>query len=333
MSEGQIRTPHPDERWSDDWPAGQHGVVARRQLLAAGLTSSMLRSRRGERPSRHPPPWRLRRRARAAAAPRPLARRGPGGRATEAGAEPPRAAAALHGAPTASRHADRCLHRGGAQARRRRPRRRPTHARPPTTSRPSQGIPVTTTVARTLVDLADVLPRRRLSKVDRARPSGSTALRPCTSIEEAIGPGTRPQGPWRGGRSEPPSRDCPGTRHQHSPPHDLEDRFLALLDAHRPPPPRDERAWSRAMQIRRACGPTQRLRRRARRLVSSTATKPAFQHDRTKRKRPRRPRAMPSCASPTTTSRDGRARRRRVRALSRAVGSARPPRRAARPAS
>ena len=208
----------------------QYGVVARRQLLAAGLTSTMLHRRLGT--------GRLVQLDRGvyAVGHRRLTREGfwlaavlavgPGAVLSH------RHAAALHGfGPLSAARIDVSTtadRRGQGSIR--------VHGRTVLTAEDLatvRGIPVTS-VARSLVDLAARLPQHRLEKlVSESERQGSFDLR---SVERAM---RRTRG--RHGPGHAAIKRAIATVAQHGPTltrSELEDRFLALLDAHGLPRPR-----------------------------------------------------------------------------------------------
>jgi len=209
--------------------ARQHGVVSRQQLLAAGLTSKTIKTRlsagallplhRGVYAVGHRA---LRREGWWMAA---VLAAGPGAALSH------RSAAALHAiAPTGPTRPE-----VSTPAQRRVPEiqvhaRRPLDARDVATV---EGIPVTA-MHRTLVDLADVLPTPRLARaLGEAERLGRLDVR---AIEGALERTRGRRGPGaarlRAALAELRSAGLTLTRSE------LEDRFLALLDAHDLPRPR-----------------------------------------------------------------------------------------------
>ncbi len=250
--------------------ADQHGVVARRQLLDAGLSTSMvdrwLAARRliplhrgvyavGHRGLRREGHWLA-----------AVLAAGPGAVLSH------REAAALHGL----RPADRAAIDVTVAGQRRMPgvqvhRVRRLDAADATAV---DGIPVTT-ITRTLVDLAAVVSPQALRKaLEEAERSNRLDAR---AIEAVL---ARTKG--RNGRGHAAVRDAlaelakTGTTVTRSP---LEDRFLPLLDAHGLPRPLTNQ-WTEAMEVD-ACWPQARL------VVEldgwdSHHTRQAFQRDRTR---------------------------------------------------
>jgi very-short-patch-repair endonuclease len=218
---GKVRGPHPDgaiRRLAE----AQHGVMSRRQLLAAGLPSSMIdrRVESGHLIAVHrgvyaPAHRHLRPEGHRLAA---VLAVGPGAVASH------RTAAALHAiAPSATR-----IEVSTAME-----RRAPTGVRvygrrklDPADVTTIDGIPATT-AARTLVDLAEVLNARRLAKaIEEAE---RLRIFDLAALEAVL---RRTQG--RRGTSHAALRHA--LVHAKPPAHtnsELEDRFLALLDAHR----------------------------------------------------------------------------------------------------
>lgn len=224
---GEINTPHA-ERVIRAFAARQHGVVSKRQLLAAGLSPKMIERRcaagrlipvhRGVYAVGHAS---LRREGLWLAA---VLAAGPGAALSH------RDAATLHG----------LLHGNAPRidvttpGQRRVPGVR-IHARRVLDAKDMitvQGIP-TTTISRTLVDLAEVLPHQRLRKaLEEADRAGALDV---NDIEDAL---RRTRGRRGGGHATLvaalEAHDGRETRITRS---ELEDRFLALLDAHAIPRP------------------------------------------------------------------------------------------------
>ena len=144
--------------------ARQHGVVTLAQLQLAGLTPSAVRDRvAGRAPPPHPP-RRLRRRPPSPDRARPLdGRRARLRRAARSLSH--RSAAALHGPagrqPAPSRTSRLPLQSARSRPRHRRPR--DAHAARRRRHHPRRH-PAAPRVARTLLDLADVVPRRQLER-------------------------------------------------------------------------------------------------------------------------------------------------------------------------
>ena len=264
------RGPHVDERIAA-LAAGQHGVVSRGQLLDAGITETMVKQRiaRGQLVPLHRGVYAV-----GNAHLRPNGYRlaavlavGPGAVLSH------RDAAALHG-----------LRNGGGTridvstpAERRSTERIRVHGRRRLDGADTtvvEGVPVTT-VARTLVDLAEVVAadglRKALSEAERQRTLD------VTGIEEALG---RLRG--RRGRSVAKVRAALADLEQHgatltrSP---LEDRLLPLLDAHDLPRPATN-GYAEGYE----CDAVWRAQRLVVELDGWDAhkTRRAFQHDRTK---------------------------------------------------
>lgn len=266
---GHLGEEHPD-RVIGALAAEQHGVVARRQLLNAGLTPSMLQVRleRGRLLVLHRGVYavghqRLRREGHWLAA---VLAAGPGALLSH------REAAALHGL----RPAERSTTDVTVAARRRVPgvRVHRVERLDPDDGTNVGRIPVTT-VARTLVDLACVVPLGALGKaVEEAERSNRLDVRAI----EAVLKRTR----TRNGRGHERMRQVlaaavrTGTTMTRSV---LEDRFLALLDAHGWPRP-SANAWAERMEID-AVWPAARL---AVELDGwdTHKTRDAFQRDRTR---------------------------------------------------
>jgi len=206
--------------------AAQHGVVGRRQLLAAGVTSSMIETRigsgllvprlRGVYAVGHD---RLRREGHWLAA---VLAVGPGAALSH------RSAAALHGLrPAGGVRVD--VSTSG------RPRGQTGIAIHHTTVlevEKRDGVPVTP-VARTLVDLAGVVPRDQLAKA--LREAERQQVLDVRAIEAALGRVRNRPGPGHAAmRAALEDMRAKGTQLTRSA---LEDRFLALLDAHGLPRP------------------------------------------------------------------------------------------------
>jgi predicted transcriptional regulator of viral defense system len=136
------------------------------------------------------------------------------------------------------------------------------------------GIPVTT-VARTLVDLAGVVPPRALGKaLEESERSRQLDIRAIEAVLRRTR--TRNGRGYKRIRAALADLAAHGTTVTRS---SLEDRFLALLTAHRLPPP-SANAWTTAMEVD-ACWPQARL------VVEldgwdSHHTRHAFQRDRTR---------------------------------------------------
>ncbi len=211
--------------------ARQHGVVARRQLLARGLTRTMIRDRmRSGRLLRlHPGVYavghdRLRLEGRWLAA---VLAVGPGAVLSH------RDAAALHGLRRPGDHArwevtttGRASSTGAIRVVR-------TTALDPADAATVDGIPATS-VARTLVDLAGDVPadqlRKALNEAEHRR------LFDLTAIEDALARTRR-----RNGRGHERMRAALAELREHGVSltrSELEERFLALLDARKLPRPR-----------------------------------------------------------------------------------------------
>lgn len=321
LTDGQIRGPQADERIAA-LAAGQHGVVSRRQLLDARITKTMIEKRiarrqlvplhRGVYAVGHvhlrPNGYRL----------AAVLAVGPGAVLSH------RDAAALHGLRDG----------GGARldvstaAERKSTDRIRLHGRrrlAPEDVTTVEGIPVTT-VSRTLVDLAEVVAadglRKALSEAERGR------VLDVRGIEEALGRLRGRRGPATA-RLRAALRDLSDygatlTRSR------LEDRLLPLLDAHDLPRPatnayvegyEGDAVWHRHRLVVELDG------------WDAHKTRRAFQHDRTKAN------ALTNAGwTVLRFTHDDLVRRPEVvvagvRAqLSRAAGSARLPRAAARPA-
>jgi very-short-patch-repair endonuclease len=297
--------------------AGQHGVVARRRLLAAGLTRSMIeeRIRNGHLVQLHRGVYvvghaQLKRQGHWLAA---VLAGGPGAVLSH------RSAAALHGLAASgparievSTSADRLVR--GLRVH----RRRTLEADDITTV---EGIP-TTTVARTLVDLAEVLPHQRLRKAieeaERIRAFDRDAL------EAAIARTNGRRGPGhqaiRAALTDIQTHGITLTRSE------LEDRFLALLDAHGLPRP-STNTWIEDMEVDAAWldhGLVVELDGYA-----NHHTRRAFQRDRT---RTNDLVAAGYVVLRFTHADVARRSENTARRISRALGSAPPPRRSARAA-
>jgi len=260
---------HPD-RVLADLAAQQHGVVARRQLEAVGVTLSMLKSRaasgqllrihRGVYAVGHD---RLRREGWWMAA---VLAVGPGALLSH------RDAAALHGLRPPGDHTRWEVTTTGRAASTDRIRVYGTTALDARDATAVDGIPVTS-VARTLVDLAATAPsaqvRKALNEAERQR---CVDLR---DIERVLTTTAR-----RNGRGHAATRQAlaelaaVGERVTRS---ELEDRFLALLDARRLPRPLTNHGIE-GMEVD-VCWPEQRL---AVELDGwdEHSTRQAFQHDR-----------------------------------------------------
>lgn len=269
----RVRGPHADERIAA-LAAGQHGVVSRTQLLDARITGTMVKKRitRGHLVPLHRGVYAV-----GHAHLRPNGYRlaavlavGPGAVLSH------RDAAALHG-----------LRDGGGvridvstPAERRSTRRIRVHGRRALGAQDVttvDGIPVTT-VARTLVDLAEVVPadalRKALNEAERQR------VLDVRGIEEAL---ERVRGRRglsvvriRAALSELSDRGATLTRSR------LEDRFLSLLEAHDLPRPatnayvegyEGDAVWHRQRLVVELDG------------WDAHKTRRAFQHDRTKANR------------------------------------------------
>ena len=220
---------HPDRALAA-LAARQHGVVARRQLEAAGVTLSMLKTgvARGRLIRLHRGVYavghdRLRREGRWMAA---VLAVGPDALLSH------RDAAALHGLRPPGDHARWEVATSGRAGSTREIRVfRATLAAADRTE--VDGIPATS-VARTLVDLAGTVPARHLRKaLDEAE---RRRLFDLVAIEDALARTQRRNGPghaaMRAALRELRSVAVSRTRSE------LEDRFLALLDAHRIARPR-----------------------------------------------------------------------------------------------
>jgi very-short-patch-repair endonuclease/predicted transcriptional regulator of viral defense system len=262
------RSSHPDQVIAA-LAAGQHGVVSRRQLLDAGMTRPMVERRLA---SRHLVPLhrgvyaighdRLTRDGHWFAA---VLATGPGAALSH------REAAALHELRPASRSTVDVT----VAAQRRVPGVRVHRAKlDPEDVTTVVGIPVTT-VARTLVDLAAVVPADRLRKaLDEAERTYRLDVR---AIEAVLGR-TRGRNGSSHGRIRRALADMAaiGATVTHSV---LEDGFLALLDAHDLPQPRTN-MYIHGMQVD-ACWPRERV------VVETDGwayhhTRMAFQDDRTR---------------------------------------------------
>src|SRR5215218_3201809 len=260
---------HPDRRLAE-LAAGQHGVVARRQLSTLGLSDTMVRDRvaRGGLVRLHRGVYavghdRLRREGRWMAA---VLAAGPGALLSH------RDAAALHGLRPPGNHARwevTTTRRAGSTDR---IRVFGTVALDAQDATSVDGIPVTG-VARTLVDLAATVPRAQLRKaLNEAERQRLFDLR---VIERAMAATARRNGT---GHAEMQSAleelQAIGAHVTRS---ELEDRFLALLDAHDLPRPLTSH-WIDTMEVD-AAWPQQRL---AVELDGwgAHATRRAFQEDR-----------------------------------------------------
>lgn len=250
--------------------AGQHGVVARRQLLAAGITSSAIdrwvaRERlqpihRGVYAVGH---RRLRREGFWLAA---VLAAGPGALLSH------REAAALHGLRPAERPAADVT----VVARRRVPgiQIHRVERIDEDDATVVDGIPATS-VARTLVDLAAVVPpqalRKALEEAERSHRLDVGAIEAALArLRGRTGAG---HGRMRAALAELARAGTTVTRSV------LEDRFLALLAAHDLPRP-SANAWTASMEVD-ACWPVARL------VVeldgwADHRTRQAFQRDRTR---------------------------------------------------
>jgi very-short-patch-repair endonuclease len=207
----------------------QHGVVARRQLAALGVTETMVRNRmrRGQLLQLHRGVYavghrRLRREGHWLAA---VLAVGPGAVLSH------RTAAAVHGIGVSGTSVDVStpVRRQSAKGIRVHARHRLDRVDVETVD----GIPVTT-VARTLVDLAGTVPRDRLSKaINEAEVRRILDIR---AVEDARERARNRRGDGhaalRAALVEMADRGPTLTKSQ------LEARFLALLDAHRLPRPR-----------------------------------------------------------------------------------------------
>lgn len=250
--------------------AAQYGVVARRQLLDARLTHAMVRSRvasgrllplhRGVYAVGHDRLTRYGHRLAAVLAV------GPGAVLSH------REAAALHGLRPAARPKVDVTVAGqrrvpGVQVHR-------VERLDPQDATVVAGLPVTT-VARTLVDLADVVPRSALVKaLAEAERSHRLDVR---AIKAALGRRRQRRGPGhaaiRAALADLTAVGATTTRSW------LEDRFLALLDAYGVPRPTTN-AWTECMEVD-ACWSRERV------VVeldgwASHHTRRAFQDDRTR---------------------------------------------------
>lgn len=220
---------HPDLALGE-LAARQHGVVARRQLAAAGLTRSMLKSRvasgqllrlhRGVYAVGHD---RLRREGWWMAA---VLAVGPGAVLSH------RDAAALHGLRPPGDHVRWEVTTSGRAASSDRIRVFRTRTLDAEDVATVDGIAVTS-VARTLVDLAGSVPRGQLAKaLNEAERQGVFDL---TAVEAAMARTARRNGrghaAMRRALAELRAIGTPVTRSE------LEDRFLILLDDHRLPRP------------------------------------------------------------------------------------------------
>jgi len=239
---------HPDELLRE-LAARQHGVVARRQLLAAGLTARMIERRaagrqlvtlhRGVYAVGHA---RLRREGHWLAA---VLAAGPGALLSH------RDAAALHGLrPPGDRQRIEVTTTGRATS----TPRIDVHATSTLDARDKAtvaGIP-TTSIARTLVDLAAVVTPRELRK---ALAEAERRRLDVTGIERAMAATVRRNGrghaELRRALDELRTIGAPVTRSE------LEDRFLALLDAHDLPRPATN-ASVEGMEVD-ACWPDRRV--------------------------------------------------------------------------
>lgn len=250
--------------------ARQHGVVARRQLLAAGLSARMIERRaagrglvtlhRGVYAVGHA---RLRREGQWLAA---VLAVGPGAVLSH------RDAAALHGLRPPGDHARWEVTTTLRSRSTDRIRVFRTAALDAHDTATVEGIPVTS-VARTLVDLAGTIPRRQLAKaLSEAERQHVFDLR---AIERAMAATARRNGRGHAALSAALEElRTIGARITRS---ELEDRFLALLDAHDLPRPRTNYGVE-GMEVD-VCWPHQRL------VVEldgwgAHATRRAFQEDR-----------------------------------------------------
>jgi len=266
---GTENVEHPD-RALGELAAQQHGVVARRQLAAIGLSEKMIvgRVRRGQLVRLHHGVYavghdRLRREGWWMAA---VLAAGPGALLSH------RDAAALHGLRPPGDHVRWEVTTTRRAASTVRIRVYATTVLVADDAATVDRIPVTS-VARTLVDLAGTVPRAQLAKaLNEAERQRVFDLR---AIERAMAATARRNG--RGHErmhralAELRTIGAPVTRSE------LEDRFLALLDAHALPQPLTNR-WTEGMEVD-ACWPRQRL------VVEldgwdAHATRRAFQRDR-----------------------------------------------------
>lgn len=296
--------------------AGQHGVMSRQQLLAAGLTRSMIEERVG---SRHlvrvhrgvfaPGHTHLRREGLWLAA---VLAAGRGAVLSH------RSAAALHGltASSGTKLEVTTAARGATIAGVRVHSRRVLAADDRTTV---AGIPATS-VARTLIDLADVLPMSRLRKAfeqaERIRVFDGTALTAALD---------RTRGRHGPGSAAIRTVLAEGTTVSHTR-SELEDRFLDLLDRHGLPRPLVN-GFIEGMEVD-ACWPAARV------VVELDGwayhrTRQAFQRDRTRSN----DLTAAGYATYSFTFEDVVRRPAAVaQIVSRALAAARPPRRSAPPA-
>jgi predicted transcriptional regulator of viral defense system len=260
------------QRTIEEWAAGQHGVVARWQLAAAGVTPSMLKTgiaagrllrlHRGVYAVGHA---HLTREGRWLAA---VLAVGSGAVLSH------RDAAGLHDLRPANH--ERIDVTTTQRGRRNQPRIRVHHTAElhPLDVTTRRGVPVTS-VARTIVDLASVVPKDSLAKaINEAERQHAFDL---TAVEEALARTRTRNGTGhaklRAVLVEAAADGLDVTRSE------LEDRFLALLQRHGLPRPKTN-VWVGPHEVD-ALWPTHRL---AVELDgwASHHTRRAFQHDRTK---------------------------------------------------